>query len=213
MKKIFLFVITIFALNFSTLKVFAGVVEHPIINNEYELVLIGEIENINNDDILINPINFIVNTKNFESSNLVLHNLPKFDGINEGDFILVALNKIGDIFEIGHVYPAQIVKQLDFEQWEIKSDEPIMSVVLSDFVNTDGKYSYTLRGGKILRNQGDSEIVIYDPDPPSYIQARTYPIEQINRNNIGWIIGTISVGVIAIAYIMIKNKSSNQTNI
>jgi len=154
-----------------------------IMRNDHDTLLIGVITELDDDEVVIEAIDYIISAYDlFEGAAqrqlrpevVRVANNEQMSGFNLDDYVLASLNQEGELFVIAWgIYRIDQVDELDWQVWRVEADE-ITSIILSDFVNQEGRYTYSIRqDGTIVRHQGDAEIIIYDPDPPTEIQPRT----------------------------------------
>ena len=183
MKKIYNFFIATFAILFILpLTTFAFGFDEAIMLNDQDTLFIGEIIEIGNGEITLLPQDFIMslytvsertNPGGFRPHQAVVPREFLNSNFEVGDRVLASLNNIdGEKFEIAWgMYRINWVNQAGWQVWEVDTGDSLTGAMLSDFVNQDGRFKYSVRNGMVIRHQGDSDIVIYDPNPPE-IQPR-----------------------------------------
>jgi len=173
----FVFSITAFGVDF----------DDNIMRNDHDALLIGEIISIDEREVVIQAVDYIVSAYSLNEGAAEQQLRPEairiirdeqIGDFHVGDHVLASLNQNdgdpSDLFVIAWgIYRIDLVDELDWQVWYVETDDMLRSIVLSDFVNQEGRYTYSMReDGTIVRHQEDVEIVIYDPDPSTEIQPR-----------------------------------------
>lgn len=180
-KNIMAGIIIFFSL---TLTAFAIGPEDNIMRNDHDTLLIGVITAMDDDEVVIESVDFIVSAydlnegdgqRQLEPEEVIVANDAWADDFYVDDYVLASLNQEGDQFTIAWgVYRIERVDVLDWQAWEVETDDELTSIILSDFVNHEGQYTYgVMQDGTVIRYQDDAEIIVYDPEPPTTIQPRT----------------------------------------
>ena len=154
-----------------------------MMRNDHDTLLIGMIISIDEDEVVIQAVDYIVSAydltegatqRQLRPDIVTVANDERMNGFRVNDYVLASLNQEDDLFVVAWgIYRLYLVYELDWQMWRVETDDLVTSVILSDFVNQEGRYTYSVReDGTIIRHQADAEIVIYDPDPPTEIQPR-----------------------------------------
>jgi hypothetical protein len=162
-----------------------------LMRNDHDTLLIGEIISIDEDEMLIQVVEHIVSAHDLtegdgqrqlkpDTVRVVIRD-EQMGNFHVGDYLLASLNQEEDLFIVAWgVYKLDLVEPLDVPMWHVETDDMLTSIILSDFINQEGRYTYSVReDGKVIRHQEDAEIVIYDPNPPTEIQPRTEDNDEV----------------------------------
>ena len=155
-----------------------------IMRNDHDTLLIGEIISMDDDEVVIEAMEYIVSAYDLIEDEARRQLRPRtvrvvddawMDDFYIGDYVLASLNQEGSQFVVAWgIYPIRKVYELDWEVWRVEARDELTSIILSDFVNQEGRYMYSVKqDGTVVRHQGDADIIIYDPDPPTEIEPRT----------------------------------------
>ena len=148
--------------------------------NYHDTLVIGEVTSIDDGEVVIEVEDYIVSAHSVEAGaegRQVRPEVARVSGaldwladLEVGDYVIASLDQSEDAFVVA--WGIFKVDSLDYETLHVEAETTLLSALYTDFVNRGGVYSYEVRGdGRVIRLQGDAEIVIYDPDPPG-IQPR-----------------------------------------
>ena len=155
-----------------------------IMRNDHDTLLIGEITSMDDNEVVIEAMEYIVSAHDLIEGETRRQLRPRtvrviddawMDDFYVGDYVLASLNQEGNQFAVAWgVYQIDKVDELDWQVWRVEAGNELSSIILSDFVNQEGNYKYSVnQDGSVVRHQADADIIIHDPDPPTEIQPRT----------------------------------------
>jgi len=148
--------------------------------NYHDTLVIGEVTSISDGEVVIEVADYVVSAHSVETGAEAEQLRPEVARVSGaldwladlavGDYVIASLNQSDDVFQVA--WGIFRVDSLDYETLYVETESTQLSAMYSDFVNRGGVYEYEIReGGRVIRLQGDADIVIYDPDPPG-IQPR-----------------------------------------
>jgi len=182
--SIFVFGVGMFLL-FGTFALGADTITR-IISNDQDTLIFGVITQVDDHEISIEVINHLVGVhdltrgagaRQLRPETVRLARDERVVNFQLGDYVFASLNQAGELFTVAWgIYPVTTVMELDWEMWHVETGHLINSIILSDFLNQEGLYTYSVNEGRVIRHQGDADIVIHDPNPPG-IQPRIGPSE------------------------------------
>jgi len=202
--------------------------DYRFMRNDHDTLLIGEIISMDENTIVIQAIDYIVSAHDLnqgaserqlrpETASVI--RTEQMNDFHVGDYVLASLNQEGDLFVVAWgIYRMDLVDELDWQIWYVETGSTMHSAMFSDFVNQEGRYTYSVRDGRVLRHQGDADIVIYDLNPPQEIQPRTETDDELEEGEssnrlIYAILGGSALVLVALVGRMLYNKSRNNTNV
>ena len=212
---------------FSTFTITALAIdpEDNIMRNDHDTLMIGVITAMDDDEVIIEAVEHIVGAYDFNEGDgqrqlkpeeVTVANDAWADDFYVDDYVLASLNQEGDLFTSAWgIYRIERVDVLDWQAWSVEADDELTSIILSDFVNHEGQYTYGIRqDGTVIRYQGDAEIIVYDPEIPTEIQPRTEEvtqreteIEEDPSNAPAFVLSSIAIGgLVAAGYWMYSKK-------
>ena len=156
--------------------------DRHFMGNDHDTLLIGEIISMNEKEMVVQGIDHLVSAHDLvegagqtqlrpERVNIVKD--TRMAHFQIGDHVVASLNQEGDLFVVAWgIYRLVPVASLDFQLWYVETNYTLRSIILSDFVNQGGRYTYSVSDGRVIRHQQDAEIIIYDPELPQEIQPR-----------------------------------------
>ena len=181
MKHIFkIITIAILVIAMQGTVVFGADLNYRFMHNDHDTLVIGEITEIN-DTIIIDVADFVVSSQDLNANAARPQMRPEIVEVNAGDllnafgvgdFVIASLNSDGDMFTVA--WGIFSVSSLDTKTLEVFAGDVFSSAMLTDFVNSEGRFTnFSVDGslGRVIRHYGDADIVIYDENPPG-IQAR-----------------------------------------
>jgi len=178
--------LSIFAIGMGMLLMFSKVasgadtVAH-ITGNDQDALILGTVTQVDDHEIIVEVIKHIVGDNDLRAGSLRrssevirIERNGQTDNFQLGDHVFASLNQNEDeTFNVAWgIYLATTEMVLDWEVWRVETGDPIQTAILSDFVNQDGIYTYSVIEGRVIRHQGDANIIIFDPNPPTEIQPR-----------------------------------------
>ena len=165
-----------------SLIAFGADFDDHMMKNDHDTLLIGEIVQADEDQVFIQAVAHIVSAHDLTEGAGERQLRPervkvvwdeRMADFQVGGYVLASLNQEDAFFVVARrIYPIELVTELDWQVWHVETGDRLTSIILSDFVNQEGRYTYRVRDGLVLRHQGDAEVVIYDPHPPTDIQPR-----------------------------------------
>ena len=201
--------------------------EDNIMRNDHDTLLIGVITAMDDEKVVIEAIEYIVSAYDLNEEDwrsqlrpeeVIIDNAAWADDFYVDDYVLASLNQEGEQFAIAWgIYRIERVDMLDWQAWKVEADDELTSIILSDFVNHEGQYTYSIKqDGTVIRHQGDAEVVVYDPEIPTEIQPRTEEvtqreIEEESSNAPAFVLSSIAFcGIVATGYWMYYKRKTTE---
>jgi len=223
MKKNLKLIITgIIVFFISTTIAYSADPDHHLMNNDHDTLVIGMVVAIYEDEIVIQAIDFITSENGIDRPQLTFETARitgdnRLSNLQVEDHILASLNQEGDLFVVAWgIYQIELTYMLGWQVWYVETGDTMRSALLSDFINQEGRYTYSMRDGLVIRHQGDAEIIVYDPDPPSEIQPRIGENaacedeeEELPSMTTFAFVGGASFLIVGVAWMMYRKSKSN----
>lgn len=226
-KKLVL--ITIIFITYCCTIAFGADSEYRFTHNDHDVLLIGTIESIEDNKMVIKAVDYIVSSKDLnindvkkqlepETVTIIVNDFYDLDNFNVSDSVIASLNKNGELFDVAHgLFKTD---SLSYDTLKVEAFSPALSALFTDFVNSGGIYNdfNFNQDGSVARVYNGVETIIYkkeisvnnanltkqDPKLSLSTQTEQEPLTNIsNKNTVQKNITIVFVIILSLIYIVL----------